>query len=464
METQHYPKIIQGGMGVNIPNRELARTISVLGQLGTLSGTILEGVLVYDLQNGDLDGNIRRVLATFPFPHIAERVLNKYFVEGGIKDRNKIKRVQMFEPKPSELLISTVICANYVYVYLAKEGHNNPVSINYLEKVAMPHIYAITGAMLAGVDFITMGAGIPKQIPGVINAIYENKIATYNIPVIGKNITSHTMTLDIQEFFGGKLNITKIPKFLPIISANGIAENLIKSLPSGSIYGWVVEEPTAGGHNAPPRRKKTFYNEEDYVDYEKLKTLGLPFWIGGGYASPSAFQRAIELGACGIQVGSIFALSEESCMNPLIRKEICKLGYNNQLNVKTDMQISPTGYPFKVIQLPGTISEETTYKQRKRICNIGGLVSLYEKEDGKIGRRCSAEPIDTYVKKGGKIEDTEGRGCLCNGLFSTVDMNYDYEPMVLTIGDDLSFLKKLMQNENSTYTAREAISYILGSL
>lgn len=464
METQHYPQIVAGGMGVYMLPYYSVREISMLGQIGTLSGTILEGVLVNELQSGDLGGHVRRALATFPFPHIAEKVLNKYYVEGGEKDKSKFKRAQMFEPKPSKLLISTVVCANYTYVWLAKEGHKNPVSINYLEKVAMPHVYAITGAMLAGVDIITMGAGIPKQIPGVMNAIYENKVATYNIPVIGKNITNHIMTFDIQEFFGGDLNITKVPKFLPIISANGIAENLIKNLPIGSIYGWIVEEPTAGGHNAPPRRRKTFYNEEDYVDYRKLSELGLPFWIGGGYASPGALENALGLGAAGIQVGSIFALSDGSNMDPETRKQIRKLGYNNQLNIKTDMQISPTGYPFKVIQLAGTISDKDTYNQRERICNIGGLVSLYEREDGKIGRRCSAEPIDAYEKKGGRIEDTESRGCLCNGLFSTVGMNYSYEPMVFTIGDDVSFLRKLMANEDSSYTAREAINYLLSSL
>ena len=128
------------------------------------------------------------------------------------------------------------------------------------------------------------------------------------------------------------------------------------------------------------------------------------------------------------------------------------------------MRISPTGFPFKVIELPGTISENSIYESRKRICNIGGLVSLYEKEDGKIRRRCAAEPVDKFLKKGGKLEETIDRGCLCNGLFSTASKNYDYEPMVLTIGDDVDFLKKLMMDENSVYTAREAISYLLGSL
>jgi nitronate monooxygenase len=463
METQHYPQIIQGGMGVNTSCYALAKAVSSLGQLGTLSGTILEGVLVHELQNGDIGGHIRRALSKFPFPHISARVLKKFYVEGGVHKDTPTKRVQMFNTDPPDLLISTVICANYVYVWLAKEGHNNPVSINYLEKVAMPHIYAITGAMLADVDFITMGAGIPLQIPEVINSIFESKIAQYRIPVIGTNTTSFTMTFDIQKFFSEKLNIKKIPKFIPIISSNLLATMLIQKLPSGSIYGFVVEEPTAGGHNAPPRNKLD-YGEKDYVDYKKLSELGLPFWIGGGYASPGALNRAMQMGASGIQAGSIFALSEESGMNPSIRREVRRLGFRDELKVRTDMRISPTGFPFKVIELAGTISESSVYESRSRICNIGGLVSLYEKEDGKIGRRCAAEPVDKFLRKGGKIEETIGRGCLCNGLFSTASKNSDFEPMVVTIGDDVSFLKRLMADEDSTYTVREAISYLLGAL
>lgn len=43
-----------------------------------------------------------------------------------------------------------------------------------------------------------------------------------------------------------------------------------------------------------------------------MKDLGLPFWLAGSYASPEGLEKAYELGAVGIQAGSIFALSRES--------------------------------------------------------------------------------------------------------------------------------------------------------
>ena len=267
------------------------------------------------------------------------------------------------------------------------------------------------------------------------------------------------MNFDPKKFFGAKLPPMEKPKFLPIISSNFLATFLTAKLPQGSIYGFVVEEPTAGGHNAPPRNKIS-YGEKDYVNYKQLTEMGLPFWIGGSYASPEKLKWALSVGAKGIQAGSIFALCEESGMDPKIRQEVRRLGFNNELKVETNMRASPTGFPFKVADLPGSLSEESIYEERLRICNKGGLVSLYERENGSIGYRCPAEPVSKFVKKGGTVADVQNRACLCNGLFSTAGMNFG-EPPVVTIGDDLSFLKKLMANEADSYSAKDAIKYLM---
>jgi nitronate monooxygenase len=55
------------------------------------------------------------------------------------------------------------IAANFVEVFLAREGHTHPVGINYLEKVQIPHLPSIYGAMLAGAGYVLMGAGIPVK-------------------------------------------------------------------------------------------------------------------------------------------------------------------------------------------------------------------------------------------------------------------------------------------------------------
>jgi nitronate monooxygenase len=316
--------------------------------------------------------------------------------------------------------------------------------------------------MLAGVDFITMGAGIPIQIPALINAFLEGRPATYRIPVIDGD--EHEMSFNPQSFFGQEIPVLKRPGFIPIIASNILATILVKKLPAGSIYGFVVEEPTAGGHNAPPRNKVS-YGEKDVVDYFALAKLGLPFWIGGSCASPEKLKAAIAVGANGIQTGSIFALSNESGMDSEIRREILKAGFNGTLEVETSMEISPTGFPFKVAHLPGSISDPDVYEARRRVCDLCVLVSCYKKPDGSIGYRCPSEPTEHFVHKGGKIEDTKNRGCVCNGLITAAGLRFEnenHEPAIVTLGDDVSFLKHLMKNDDDSYSAVDAIRYLFG--
>ena len=77
------PAIIQGGMGVAVSGWRLAREVSRTGHLGVVSGTAMDAVLARRLQDGDPGGHYRRALVHFPSPAIVERVLEKYYVDGG---------------------------------------------------------------------------------------------------------------------------------------------------------------------------------------------------------------------------------------------------------------------------------------------------------------------------------------------------------------------------------------------
>lgn len=460
--------IIQGGMGIFISTPRLASICSQNGALGTVSCTAAERVLANLLQLGDLGGHCRRALEHFPFPEVTERVLAKYFVEGGKQPEQKFKDVPLFSFRPRRDLIELAIAASFALVFLAKEGHSNPISVNYLEKLQVGHIYHLTGAMLAGVDCVTMGAGITMQIPGVLDAIAHGRNPSYRVYVEGKKgaeeITFNPRDI-LGESFPKELNM---PEFLPIVSTNALARIMAKELPVGSIQGFVIETPIAGGHNAPPRKKGVFnesgepvYGEKDEVNFSELQDLGIPFWIGGGYASPEALREAQALGAKGVQAGSIFALSEDSGMDPHLRADLRRLGYNDELVVRTDPSASPTGFPFKVPQLIGTISEPAIYEARERNCSRRALQFPAQLPDGRIVFRCAAEPVREYLMKGGKLEDTVGARCLCNGLFSAALLGDPSEPAILTLGDDVSFLRHLMRNQDDFYTAAHAIVYLL---
>src|SRR5271169_844325 len=77
------PIIIQGGMGVAVSNWKLARAVSLLGELGVVSGTALAMILARRLQAGDPTGDMRRALEHFPVRRVAERIIADYYVAGG---------------------------------------------------------------------------------------------------------------------------------------------------------------------------------------------------------------------------------------------------------------------------------------------------------------------------------------------------------------------------------------------
>ena len=131
------PVIIQGGMGIAVSNWQLARKVSQKNQLGVVSGTAIDNVLVRHLQDGDLHGTYRRAMEHFPNQEIVAAVLNKYFIEGGKPSDQpyimvpKITLEQKFDAQ------GLLALANFVEVWLAKDGHNGVIGINFLHKITI---------------------------------------------------------------------------------------------------------------------------------------------------------------------------------------------------------------------------------------------------------------------------------------------------------------------------------------
>ena len=126
---------------------------------------------------------MRRGLEQFPVPAIAQRVWQTYYIPGGKAARTPYKIVPMHAKDTPVELQTLCVVANFVEVWLARQGHDNPVGINYLEKIQIPHLPSIYGAMLAGVEYILMGAGIPLKIPGVLDRFANHEPATYVLQV-----------------------------------------------------------------------------------------------------------------------------------------------------------------------------------------------------------------------------------------------------------------------------------------
>ncbi len=476
-----FPLLIQGGMGVNISNWELARAVSSVGErlgvktMGVVSGTGIGSMFARRLQDGDPGGHVRNAFDAFPYPELADRVWHTWYVEGGKPEGKPYKSSPMVNHALRHDVAELIVCSNFAEVWLAKQGHNGPIGINYLEKIQTPRLPEILGAMIAEVDVILMGAGIPHQVPGVLDRFAAYEPASYYLDVEGAGPREFAVALDpaslVPERYVKRL---RKPEFFAIVATHVLAQYLSDPRRAmGRVDGFIMEGPTAGGHNAPPRGRLTFnergepvYGERDTVDLRKMRELGRPFWLAGSYAHPQKLAEALAEGAAGCQTGSIFALCEESGLRADIKREIRRRAYRHQLDVVADPNSSSSGFPFNVVQLSGTMSDAEIYETRARICDLGYLRHAYKTDRGKVAFRCPSEPVNAYVKRGGRIEATEGRKCLCNGLISATGLGQPRrlgkEPPILTLGRNTDFIHDLIDNEEGSYTATDALLYLLG--
>ncbi len=472
-------QIIQGGMGIGVSNWALARAVAQRGQLGVVSGTGIATILARRLQQGDVGGHMARAGAAFPAQTLVRRVWDRYYVPGGIAPGTPFKS----NPAPTihfgQSLLELTVLAAFIEVFLAKEGHGGPVGINLLEKVQTTTLPSLFGAMLADVNYVLMGAGIPRFIPGALDALARGQTADLRVDVQSvaaeddfcSRFDPTTFWADNHDRPAGP-PVLQRPAFLAVVSSATLALTLARKS-NGRVDGFIVEGPVAGGHNAPPRGPlqlspggEPIYGQRDSVDLQKIAEIGLPFYLAGGFSTPDQLLAARRLGAAGIQVGTAFAFCRESGIRDDLKMEVLQSARSGRLEVFTDPLASPTGFPFKVLQLPGSLSSAQIYASRPRRCDMGYLREIYRRPDGLAGYRCAAEPLEIYMDKGGMQSRTIGRKCLCNALFATVGLGQTdalgvCEPPILTAGDDVAHIHRYLRPGSTSYSAADVLDFIL---
>ncbi len=507
-----HPLVIQGGMGVGVSSWQLAHAVAGAGQLGVVSGTALDTSVARRLQDGDPGGVVRRALEAFPYPALAEKVLNRYFRPEG-------RGGAPYLPTPRLALYSgengtprthserdgaaLAVVANFVEVWLAQHGADGvrapgPVGVNYLEKLQMATPAAAYGAILAGVDYVLMGAGIPRQLPRLLTELAAGRPGTIDVEVSGGR--ARPQTLDPAALLGVEAApVLRRPKFLAIVSSHVLAQFLARDEATRP-DGFVVEGPDAGGHNAPPRGKieldgegQPIYGPRDAPDLAALAALsakGMPFWMAGGFGDPDKVREALAAGAAGVQVGTLFALSRESGLIDELRTRLLTELRQGSLKVLTSAGASPTGFPFKVAQLDDTLATADVYAARPRLCDLGYLRTPYlrgsgapgEQEAGDdvpaaVGYRCPAEPLDIYARKGGTAAGADRSNCLCNALMADVGLGQErkdgyVEAPLVTLGSDLAGARRLDAERRAerpgdaddAWSAAEAIDWMIRAL
>lgn len=462
-------------MGVGVSSWTLARRVSQLGQLGVVSGALIAVVFARRLQDGDKDGSLRAAMRDFPFPAVAERVIADYFVEGGKSPDQPYATCPMPTVDPGARFTELTVAASFAEVHLAKKGHDGKVGINLLEKIQLTTLPTLYGAMLAKVDAVLMGAGIPRSIPGILDLFASGKGADLRVTVAGEKPGEETRTHLVPTQLGETApESLPRPTFLAIVSSATLATTLARKS-NGRVDGFIIESDRAGGHNAPPRgalkldeKGEPIYGPRDMPDLSAFRELGLPFWLAGERASAEGLRTAKAEGAVGIQVGTAFAFCSDSGMREDLRRDTLRRALAGGAPVFTDPLASPTGFPFKVAQVPGTLSEAADYEARQRICDLGYLREAYRRPDATIGYRCPAEPLANFTRKLGEASECTGRKCLCNGLCATIGhaqhrRDGTVEGDLITAGNDLAKVGRFIPPGKDDYSAEDVIRSLLAT-
>jgi len=87
-------------------------------------------------------------------------------------------------------------------------------------------------------------------------------------------------------------------------------------------------------------------------------------------------------------------------------------------------------------------------------------------QDGTVGFRCPAEPVNLYAAKGGDPAVTAGRVCICNALVATTGLpqvraGRHVEPAIITMGDDVMGAVRFLPPDATSYTASDVVRTLL---
>jgi nitronate monooxygenase len=476
--------VLMGGMGAGVTDYILCREAAKAGErtghpiIPMVSGTGLPAIMIDRLQ-GDYSDVERidtiRALKMFDLKfslNIGQTIIDKYQPKTAGEKHELAPKADILvlgdEAQKAEMTELAVVAA-FAEVYLAKEGHNGKIGINVLEKIQSMHTATTLGAMMAGVDYVEAGAGVPKQFPKMFKNFAEDMPAEYLVDV--DKGEKHKMSLDPKRFTKFAKEKLKIPEFLIKVSHHLLAQRLANTIEEG-IDGFIITGDTPG-HRANSRDKvnpvingqSNYTDEKNKADLSIIKNLKdllhrtIPFYLAGGYSTK--LKEAQREGAVGVEIGSLFALCNESGMREDLKEQIRQIivnasGEDLDKFIQLSPIVSPTGFTFTIALVDGTLSQTEIYEERHRSCKYGYLVEFYKTPEG-IGSRCPAEQVGKYMEKGGKEEDTIGKRCLCEGLIATVGHNND--PAIVTLGD-LRSIKKIMQGKaGGRYSAEDVLRF-----
>ena len=295
--------IMIGGMGVDISTADLAVEAARLGGVGHISDAMINTVADrrYDTKQ------VKQKLAFY-----------KYNVKNEDKSAIKFDLDQLAE--------ATRLHVEHA---MGRKTGSGLIFINCMEKLTMnaPREtlkVRMAAALDAGIDGMTLAAGL--------------------------HLGSFSLLEDHPRFRDAKLGII-------VSSVRALQLFLKKSARTNRMPDYVVVEgPLAGGHlgfGMDWAQYDLATIVADVINFLKDEQLDIPVIPAGGIFTGTDATRFLEAGAAAVQVATRFTVSKECGLPDPIKQEYFK-ATEDDIEVN---QISPTGYPMRMIKSSPAIGD-----------------------------------------------------------------------------------------------------------
>ncbi|MFY7873467.1 MAG: nitronate monooxygenase [Limnohabitans sp.] len=288
--------IMIGGMGVDISSTDLALEAARLGGVGHISDAMIKTV------------TDRRYKTKYVK---AKQALYKYNADSADKSAVKFNLEHLAEA--TRLHVENT---------MARKQGPGLIFINCMEKLTMNGPketlqVRMRAALDAGIDGITLAAGLHLGSFALIEDHPRFREAKLGI------IVSSVRAL--QLFLKKNARLNRLPDYV------------------------VVEGPLAGGHlgfGMDWAEHDLAIIVTEILAYLKGEQLDVPVIAAGGIFTGSDAVRFMELGASGVQVATRFTVTRECGLPDDIKQEYFKA---SEADIEVN-QISPTGYPMRMIK------------------------------------------------------------------------------------------------------------------
>lgn len=360
--------IVQGGMGVGVSAHRLAGTVARLGGVGTIASVDL-------------------------------RHLHADLVEESAK----------FTQQADYDRLNLIALDREVKLALAlAEGHGM-VSVNVMKAVDS-HAAYVRQACESGAQAITMGAGLPLDLPDMVQGYPDVAL----LPILSE---ARGISIVIKRW----MKKNRLPDAI------------------------VIEHPKyAGGHLGAAKKEDIDHERFEFSrvleeTFELFKTLGLerekiPLIVAGGVNSYEKVKTYLGWGAAAVQVGTAFAVTEEGDAHPNFKKVLADAKPEDIVEF-----MSVAGLPARGVMTPflksylkrETILQANAKADPKRCTQGLDCLSVCGLRDGlsKVGQFC----IDLKLS-------SAFRGEVGKGLFFRGSETLPFGPAIRSVKELMDYL------------------------